>query len=117
MNGACPSPDDGGASASANTRGLAKTLSANFYRVVSNGHDDALKASAEANFRIKFDQSVFDNSGGGADYPIYPVRMCVNLQSLDKAESLIANSGKQPLRSASGTAQPNPTDPALIEAR
>ena len=69
---------------------VTKTISAIFYRVDAK---DTLKPKEETAFRVRLDQILFDHRGGGSDYPVYPVQMCVNLQAQDSATTLISQSG------------------------
>jgi hypothetical protein len=69
---------------------VTKTISAIFYRVDAK---DTLKAKEETIFRVRLDQFLFDKRGGGSDYPIYPVQMCINLQAQDSATAVISRAG------------------------
>jgi hypothetical protein len=98
----CKTPENELALEKLHNNAVTKTISATFHRVEPK---DTLKAKEETDFRIKLDQSIFNQNDGGADYPIYPVKMCVNLQAQDGANRLASASGES-LRPAAGKDAP-----------
>jgi hypothetical protein len=114
--GMCPGPENNEAMRKISAQAITKMVSATFYRVEETNRADTLKSREQANFQVRLDQAVFGDSDGGTEYPIYPVRMCVNLQAVDRAEKIIALTGKRELPSAAGTQQPNARPDAIVEA-
>jgi hypothetical protein len=106
----CKTPDNETALARFQANAVTKTISATFYRVEPK---DTLKAKEETDFRIKLDQSIFNQRDGGADYPIYPVKMCVNLQAQDVANRL-ANASGEALKPALGKDAPQGVTSSIL---
>jgi len=98
----CKDNDNLTAHAKVHDEALSKTISAIFYRVEAK---DTLKPKEETKFRVRLDQNVFDRRGGGTDFPIYPVQMCVNLQAQDSVTAVISQAGNA-LRPATDRDEP-----------
>jgi hypothetical protein len=112
--GMCPTVENREAASRIDQRATSKLVSARFYRVEAGSNPDTLLARAETDFIVRLDQGIFRSSDGGIDYPSYPVRICVNLQQVDRAIASaqlreISNPGTNKLK-------PN-LPPALIEAQ
>jgi hypothetical protein len=101
---------------------IRKTITATFYRVrtddfrPTNGEEDsALERELKDNFQVRIGKSSFYGADGGYDFPTYPERMCVNLQSRHSINTLSDNARKRTLGEAPGREPPGSgLPPALI---
>jgi hypothetical protein len=115
--GMCPTPENREAARKLDQRAAAKVISADFYRVQSTSNADTLLPTAKAEFLIRLDERIFRSNDGGIDYPAYPVRICVNLQQVERAKELIAaNRLVDSAKPSAKTLKPN-LPPPLIEAQ
>src|SRR5215470_16271162 len=90
--GICPDPDNLAAHSKLHEEARTKTIIAAFYRIDPQAVGQTPKE--DAIFKVKLDQPLFDQRGGGQDYPFYPVIMCINLQSRDAANVVVKSSGE-----------------------
>jgi hypothetical protein len=115
--GMCPTAENRTALGKLDQRATSKMISAQFFRVEAGNNPDALLVRADTEFMIRLDESIFRSNDGGIDYPSYPVRICVNLQRVERAKELIANAQlRETGNLATSKLKPN-LPPALIEAQ
>jgi hypothetical protein len=85
-----------------------KTISAQFYLVKP---EPGLLPNQRGTFDVKLDQALFERSDG-ADYPAYPVYMCIDLRSNADAIELAKNTAPQDV--SEGKKPPKDPPPVVI---
>ena len=115
--GMCPTPENREAARKLDPRATLKLISADFFRVQAGSNPDALLSSAKAEFVVRLDERIFRSNDGGIDYPSYPVRICVNLQQVERAKELITTARLVDTGNPSTKTLKANLPPALIEAQ
>jgi hypothetical protein len=113
----CPTPENREAARKLDPRATSKLISADFFRVQAGSNPDALLSSAKAEFLVRLDERIFRSNDGGIDYPSYPVRICVNLQQVERAKELITTARLVDTGNPSAKTLKANLPPALIEAQ
>jgi hypothetical protein len=115
--GMCPTTENREALSQLDMTATARMISARFYRVETAGNADTLLPRADTEFMVRFDQGIFRSADGGIDYPSYPVRICVNLQQVERAKELIAAAQLREIGNPTTSKLKQNLPPALIEAQ
>jgi hypothetical protein len=115
--GMCPTTENREALGQLDMTATARMISARFYRVETAGNPDTLLPRADTEFMVRFDQAIFRSADGGIDYPSYPVRICVNLQQVERAKELLAAAQMREIASPTANKLKQNLPPALIEAQ
>jgi hypothetical protein len=113
----CNTTEDREAVRKLNLNAASKTISATFYRVEAGNNPDTLLPRADTEFKVRLDQGIFRSNDGGIDYPVYPVRICVNLQQVESAKEFIAATRQREIANPATSKLKQILPPALIEAQ
>lgn len=114
--GMCPTTENRAAASKLDQKATTKLITAHFYRVEAGASSETLSNQAETEFLVRLDERIFRSSDGGFDYPSYPVRICVNLQQVERAKEIFAAAQRRELSAPNSGLKPN-LPPALIEAQ
>jgi hypothetical protein len=85
--GMCPTPENREAARKVDQRATSKLISARFYRVEPGYSADTLPAQE---FLVRLDEHIFHSADGGIEYPSYPVKICINLQQVEREKEISA---------------------------